>query len=371
MTCTGVILAGGAATRYGGHPKGLERVGGVRLIDRVARALATRCDSLLLVANADDATSWLPGTRVVRDVRPGEGALGGLLTALVAAGGDAIVVAWDMPFVEPALLAALRARGEQGDVDAVLPESDGSPRGTEPMCAWYSARCVPAIIAALDAGDRRAVAFHDSVRVARLPLAEVQRFGEPARMFANVNAPADLPRTPPMLAVVGKKHAGKTTLVTQLSAALTRRGLRIMTLKHSSHTFALDPEATDTYRHFHEGNAERVAMVSPDTFAMVQRWSRERSPEELAAEYLADADVVLCEGYKSSQLPKLEVARAAVHTSPLWAPTLANAATWEALVTDLPVSEFPGRRFALDTPDLTQVLADWVVQRFVSSSRSS
>ncbi len=371
MTCTGVILAGGAATRYGGHPKGLERVGGVRMIDRVACALATSCDALLLVANADDAAMWLPETRVVRDVRPGEGALGGLLSALVEARSDVIVVAWDMPFVESALLAALRARGERGDVDAVIPESDGSPRGIEPLCAWYSARCVPAIVAALDAGDRRAVAFHDAVRVARLPLAEVQRFGDPARMFANVNAPADLPRTPPMLAVVGRKHAGKTTLVSQLSATLTRRGLRIMTLKHSSHTFALDPEATDTYRHFHEGNAERVAMVSPDVFAVVQRWSRERSPEEIAAEYLADADVVLCEGFKTSLLPKLEIARAAAHASPLWAPTLANAATWEALVTDLPVSEFPGRRFALSASDVTDALADWVVQRFLPSSRST
>lgn len=371
MTCTGVILAGGAATRYGGHPKGLERVGGVRMIDRVARALASTCDSLLVVANADDAVDWLPGVRVVRDVRPGEGALGGLLTALVSAGGDAVVVAWDMPFVEPALLAALRARGERGDVDAVLPESDGSPRGLEPLCAWYSARCVPAITAALDVGDRRAVAFHEAVRVARLPLAEVQRIGDPARMFANVNAPADLPRTPPMLAVVGKRHAGKTTLVSQLSATLTRRGLRIMTLKHSSHTFAIDPEGTDTYRHFHEGNAERVAMVSPDTFAVVQRWSRERSPEEIAAEFLTDADLVLCEGFKTSMLPKLEIARAAAHASPLWSPALSNASTWEALVTDLPVSEFPGRQFALGAPAVGESLADWVVQRFVSSSRSS
>ena len=71
--------------------------------------------------------------------------------------------------------------------------------------------------------------------------------------------------TPPMLAIVGKKHVGKTTLVARLCATLTNRGHRIMVLKHGSHTFNLDPAATDTYRHYHEGQAARVAMASPNT----------------------------------------------------------------------------------------------------------
>jgi len=61
----------------------------------------------------------------------------------------------------------------------------------------------------------------------------------------------DIVPTPPMLAIVGKKHVGKTTLVARLCAELTRRGHRIMVLKHGSHTFNLDPAATDTYRHYH------------------------------------------------------------------------------------------------------------------------
>ena len=202
--CTGVILAGGGATRYGGLPKGLERVGGARIIDRVATALRAVTDGLVLIANAPDAASWLPGARVAADVRVGEGALGGLHAALTHAGGDIVLVAWDMPFVSAALLAALRARGEEtprSDVarrvhrvaaDAVLPESDGSRRGLEPLCAWYSSRCLPAVTAALDAGDRRVIAFHDVVRTVRFALDEVRAFGDPARLFANVNSPDEL-----------------------------------------------------------------------------------------------------------------------------------------------------------------------------------
>ncbi|MFM8780507.1 MAG: molybdenum cofactor guanylyltransferase, partial [Gemmatimonadota bacterium] len=85
MSCTGVILAGGGATRFGGRPKGLELVAGERIIDRVARALRMVTDDLLLVANAPDAARWLPGVRTVADVRLGEGALGGLHAALTCA----------------------------------------------------------------------------------------------------------------------------------------------------------------------------------------------------------------------------------------------------------------------------------------------
>jgi molybdopterin-guanine dinucleotide biosynthesis protein A len=195
--CTGVILAGGGATRYGGRPKGLEAVNGARIIDRVVEALRPVATDLLLIANAPDADGWLPGVRTRPDLRKDEGVLGGLHAALTHAGTDILLVAWDMPFVPRGLLAALRARGEAAPldghtVDVVIPESDHSRRGLEPLCAWYSHRCLEAVTRALDAGDRRAIAFHDDVRVARLPVAEVAAFGDPALMFSNVNTPGDL-----------------------------------------------------------------------------------------------------------------------------------------------------------------------------------
>jgi len=192
VPCTGVILAGGGATRFDGEPKGLERVGGRRIIDRVAGALRLVTDDLLLIANADEASSWLPGVRTARDVRAGYGALGGLHAALAHAGQDIVLVAWDMPFVSAALLGEMRRLGESESLDAVLPESDGSRRGVEPLCAWYSHRCLAAVEATLDSGDRRVIGFHEQVRVHRLPLERVTDFGDPTRLFANVNTRDDL-----------------------------------------------------------------------------------------------------------------------------------------------------------------------------------
>jgi molybdopterin-guanine dinucleotide biosynthesis protein A len=187
--CTGVILAGGMSTRYGGLPKGLAEVGGRRVIDRVVDALAQATDDLLLIANDPAAAEWLPRVRMASDVRVGEGSLGGIHAAVVRAGRPVLVVAWDMPFVPGALLRELRELG--AGADAAVPES-GSRRGVEPLCAYYTPACAAPIERRLDQGDRRVIGFYDDVRVARLDAAAVRRHGDPALLFMNINSPDDL-----------------------------------------------------------------------------------------------------------------------------------------------------------------------------------
>lgn len=189
--CTGVILAGGRSSRFGGAPKGLARIGGERIIDRVAFALRACTDTLLLAANDPAADGWVPGARRVADRTPGLGALGGLQAAMAHAGTPLLVVAWDMPFVSAPLLQELRARGERGAL-AVVPEGpDGRP---EPLCAWYSNALLPRIERLLAAGERRAMALADGYGVERLPHAVVAQYGDPTLIFDNVNTADDLRR---------------------------------------------------------------------------------------------------------------------------------------------------------------------------------
>jgi molybdopterin-guanine dinucleotide biosynthesis protein A len=166
-------------------------VGGIRVLDRVAAALREATGGAsLLVANDPAAPSWLPGVPVARDVVPGQGSLGGLLTAIETA-APVICVAWDMPFVAAGLLRELGSL--LAEYDAVLPASD-SRRGVEPLCAAYGPACGPAIRAALERGDLRAVGFHAALRVLRLPPERVLQYGDPAVLFFNVNTPEDLTR---------------------------------------------------------------------------------------------------------------------------------------------------------------------------------
>lgn len=160
---------------------------------------------------------------------------------------------------------------------------------------------------------------------------------------------------PPLITVVGRKHSGKTTTVVSLAAELRRRGHRVMTIKHGSHTFNIDPSTTDTYRHYHEGQAERVAMVSPDKFALVQRWNEELPPEEVALRYMGDADLVLCEGFKASALPRVEIFRRAAHATPLYDPQAPNASLYRAILTD-------DESFAAGCPVIRLSSPEWLDQ---------
>jgi len=188
------VLAGGAARRYGGSPKGLLTVGGRRILDRVVDAVqAVTGTPPLLIANASDAAAWRPDLKTLADARPGLGTLGGIYTAVTAAPGPVLCVAWDMPFVPEALLRVLSDRMATGSYDAVLPESSGR-RGLEPLCAVYGPACASAIARRLDQGDLMAISFHADVRVGIVPLAEVRRFGDPDELFFNVNTPDDLAR---------------------------------------------------------------------------------------------------------------------------------------------------------------------------------
>jgi len=189
------VLAGGAARRYGGTPKGLLEVGGRRILDRVVDAVQSVTGGPpLVIANAPDAASWRADLRTIPDIRPGFGTLGGIYTAVTAGGGGGPVlcVAWDMPFVPPGLLRVLLDRMTEGN-DAVLPESSGR-RGVEPLCAVYGPACAAAIARRLDSGDLQAISFHADVKVGIVPLAQVRGFGDPDELFFNVNTPDDLAR---------------------------------------------------------------------------------------------------------------------------------------------------------------------------------
>ena len=182
------ILAGGGATRFGGKPKGLELVGGRRILDRLVDACVEAFGGLpLLVANDPEAAAWRHDLRVVADLRPGLGALGGIHAALIEAPAPVVCIAWDMPFVSADLVRLLGAGLE--DADACLPAS-GSRRGVEPLCAAYGVACQDAIERSVEGGDLRAIGFHRWIRVRTIGVNGLP--GDPGRLFFNINTPADL-----------------------------------------------------------------------------------------------------------------------------------------------------------------------------------
>jgi molybdopterin-guanine dinucleotide biosynthesis protein B len=165
---------------------------------------------------------------------------------------------------------------------------------------------------------------------------------------------------PPIVCIVGRKNSGKTELTVALAAELNRRGRRVMTVKHG-HGFQVDQPGRDSWRHRHEGGALRTVLAGAGEFAVVGRWPRaEMGLRELAQRFLADADVVLAEGFKTTPEPRIQVFRAGLDPEPLLDSENESGSQTLALVTDAPDFRAPIPVFHLSDPGHIKALADLV-----------
>jgi molybdopterin-guanine dinucleotide biosynthesis protein A len=185
-----VILAGGQSTRLGSD-KAFLLLGGQPLVARTVQRLAALSDDLLVVTNdlAPFKSLALP-VRLVPDERPGEGALMGIYSGLIAARhSHSLVVACDMPFLNLSLLRYMLPLAEGHDV--VIPRLRGL---LEPLHAIYGKACLPAMADLLERGQRQIIGFFDRVRVRYVEEGEVDRYDPRHTSFVNVNTQEDWER---------------------------------------------------------------------------------------------------------------------------------------------------------------------------------
>ena len=123
-------------------------------------------------------------------------------------------------------------------------------------------------------------------------------------------------RTPQRLHVLGRKNQGKTTLLVELIKAMRARGLRIGTLKHTSHAHELDTPGKDSHRHRMAG-ASPAAVVSADVTAVFLPGLDPQRPYDHTAPLFGGCDVVLVEGHAKGPGPHIEVWRASVGSAPI------------------------------------------------------
>ncbi len=110
-----------------------------------------------------------------------------------------------------------------------------------------------------------------------------------------------------VIGVAGFKNSGKTTLVEKLVRHLTAKGYRISTVKHAHHSFDIDHEGRDSFRHRKAGASE-VAVISNERTAIIHELRGEEPPslEQVLAQ-LKPCDLVIVEGYKRDAHDKIEV----------------------------------------------------------------
>ena len=189
---TGLVLAGGRSSRLG-RSKALEPFLGEPLLSRVAARLGPVVQEVTLVVDSQSTAATLPvpfGAQVVLDEYPNCGPLGGIYTGLKAARTPwVLVVACDMPFVEPRLLQFLLE--QRGAKEAVAPLVNGLP---EPAHAAYSKGCLPAMLSRLQSGRLKLADILQDLNVAYVAEEALREVDPHLLSFFNVNTQADLDR---------------------------------------------------------------------------------------------------------------------------------------------------------------------------------
>ena len=112
----------------------------------------------------------------------------------------------------------------------------------------------------------------------------------------------------PIVSIVGKSDAGKTTLLEKVVRELRSRGWRIATVKHDAHSFEIDHEGKDSWRHRKAGACMTI-ISSPSKIAVVADTDHDYSLNEIRDRFVRDADLIVTEGYKREGHPKIEVFR--------------------------------------------------------------
>jgi molybdopterin-guanine dinucleotide biosynthesis protein B len=149
-------------------------------------------------------------------------------------------------------------------------------------------------------------------------------------------------RRVPVVSMVGKSGVGKTTALEQVLREIKHRGYKVGTVKHDTHGFEVDKPGKDSWRHARAGS-DAVAISGPRQMALIRRLDREMTLDEVVA-LMADVDLVITEGYKGGDKPKIEVTRRARGTEMLCQPD-----ELIAIMTDHPV-DMPVPQYALDDP---------------------
>jgi molybdopterin-guanine dinucleotide biosynthesis protein A len=192
---TAVIVAGGRSRRFGSDKRRLRLWGdqGPTLLERTAALVGALCDETLVVLNDPDGWPELHA-RKVSDAYPGAGPLGGIWSGLAAATHPyALVVAADMPLLEPGLLRWMIEQPRDYDVLAPRASSEARNRlSAETMHTMYSRACLDPIRHALEAGERQVVAFFSSVRVRYVEPEVLTRLDPGGLALRNINTPEDL-----------------------------------------------------------------------------------------------------------------------------------------------------------------------------------
>jgi molybdenum cofactor guanylyltransferase len=187
----GYVLAGGGSTRFG-RDKALVEVGGRPMLERMVELLRRVTKEVKIVATLNKYAKF--GVTMVEDRWPGEGPLGGIITALEDAARSParpewnLILSCDMPFLTPEWLAFIGERAVRSKAEVVFPHSASGP---EPLCACWQTAAAAKLRTGFESGVRKVTEGIALLRAEVLDDADLKRFDDEGRLFWNMNTAED------------------------------------------------------------------------------------------------------------------------------------------------------------------------------------
>jgi len=159
---------------------------------------------------------------------------------------------------------------------------------------------------------------------------------------------------PPIVSIVGNSKSGKTTLIEKLIGELKSRGYKVATIKHTPQGMTFDESDKDSWRHIKAGSKATV-ISSPEQIVLIKPVTADTTLDEIARLFGEDYDIILTEGFRQDDAPKIEVHRREA------GPPLSDLKKLIAIATDEPL-ETKTRQFSLDD---VKGLADLLEEGFI------
>ena len=382
---TGVILAGGRGARMGGVDKGLVEVAGRPMVEHVLAAVERQAGAVAINANRSAERYARYGHPVIADRMDGfQGPLAGMASALAAAATEfVLVVPCDSPLVDVSLGPRLHAALVEREADVAVAHDgermhpvfvllrraararldDFLARGERKIDHWFAEEKT-AVVDFSDLPEMFLNVNREEDRSRLEARLDTRPDGETGKGRRTASAPgAPRSRRPPVVGFAGYSGSGKTTLATGVVRALTEAGVRVSAVKHAHHAFDVDQPGKDSYE-LRRAGAVQTLVGSRDRWALVTEVGAAREPtlDELVDRLdFESADIVLVEGFKHAEVPKIAVRREED------APFVDDPFVVAVAIPGAAGGEAPGApaiaRLDLDRPDL---VARFIVERFLT-----
>lgn len=308
MKISAVILAGGKSRRFNKQDKGLLKINGLHMVNIVVKAIDSMTDEIIVSANRNQdiyrAITKLP---VISDNESNYlGPLHGIMSAFEVVQHEyLLVVPCDAPNIKPELLSSLKNKIGKHEIAVA---HDGERY--QYTFALMKVSLLNNLKAHILSGGQSLGGWYKTLDKTSVNL--------PKKMFFNMNTINDYcslvvksyHKKIPVLGFVGFSGAGKTTLLEQVIKFLSDENINVAVIKHSHHKFDMDTPGKDSHR-FRLSGAKQVMLGSSQRYALlVENQGKEPNLGSLISKLdMSGLDLILFEGFKHEDYPKLEVNR--------------------------------------------------------------